>query len=74
MTYVCVCVYMCVHPARTGIPMFSPRFTLEENKLKNQNRVDEFEKKFKFILENGGSDYDYEDVRTVDSPDSPDSL
>ncbi len=54
--------------AATGVPVFSPRLSSAENLRQNQLRLANFEHKFRFILENGGADYDYDEVSTDTVP------
>lgn len=44
--------------AETGIPVFSPTLSPEQNRIKNLEKLAEFENRFKFIREHGGADYD----------------
>ena len=44
--------------AETGLPVFSPNLSPEENRRKNREKLAEFERRWAFIRANGGADYD----------------
>ena len=48
--------------AESGVPELSPTRTREQSKAFRQRKLDEFERNFARVLDEGGADYDYKDA------------